>query len=138
MPELTISQLARRANVNIATIRYYERRGLIKKPKRSTSGYRLYSSDFLDRINFIVKTKSLGFTLKEISSLLALENQSTHTCENTQIKVANKIKAIKERIYLLQSISSSLQRLYDQCNSLKHKDNCSITNCFNTENCKSD
>jgi DNA-binding transcriptional MerR regulator len=133
MPDLTVSQLARQANVNTATIRYYERRGLLKEPKRSAAGYRLYSQEFVALINFIVKTKALGFTLKEIAEMLRLERQAANTCKNTQLKIANKIESIKNKINLLQKITMALQQLHQRCNSAKCTNTCSIIHCLNTD-----
>jgi MerR family mercuric resistance operon transcriptional regulator len=64
MQKLTIGQLAKQANVNLETIRYYERRGLIPEPPRSVSGYRQYSADDLQRTRFIKRAQALGFSLK--------------------------------------------------------------------------
>jgi len=70
MEVLTIGQLARAAGVNIETIRYYERRRLLREPPRTTSGYRQYSGSDLWRLQFIARAKQLGFTLAEIASLV--------------------------------------------------------------------
>ena len=67
MEKLTIGQLAKRAKVNLETIRYYERRGLIPEPPRSESGYRMYSRDAVARTEFIKRAQALGFSLREIS-----------------------------------------------------------------------
>ncbi len=72
MENLTIGKVAKRAQVNVETVRYYERRGLIPQPPRRESGYRRYSQDTVARIQFIKRAKELGFTLKEISELLFL------------------------------------------------------------------
>lgn len=72
METLTIGQLAKNAGVNIETIRYYERRGLIPEPPRRESGYRQYSPEFVTRIQFIKRAQELGFSLNEIAELLAL------------------------------------------------------------------
>lgn len=75
MHNLTIGQLAKKAHVNIETIRYYERRGLIPEPPRSESGYRHYSQDSVIRIQFIIHAKELGFSLKDVSELLFLRQE---------------------------------------------------------------
>ena len=67
MEILTIGQVAKKAAVNIETIRYYERRGLIPEPPRQESGYRQYTSGFVERIQFIKRAQALGFSLDEIS-----------------------------------------------------------------------
>src|SRR5258708_6342742 len=72
MNSLTIGHLAREAGVNLETVRYYERRGLLPKPPRSASGYRLFPSDAARRLRFISRAQELGFSLKEIRELLSL------------------------------------------------------------------
>ena len=73
MDALTIGGLAEAAGVNVETIRYYERRGLLEEPPRSASGYRQYSPDDLWRLQFIARAKGLGFTLAEIGELLSAD-----------------------------------------------------------------
>jgi len=72
MDKLSIGQLAKKANVNLETIRYYERRGLIPEPPRNKSGHREYSLEEFKRTEFIKRSQALGFSLKEISELLSL------------------------------------------------------------------
>lgn len=71
-PHLTIGRLARRAGVGIDTVRFYERARLLPKPVRTASGYRTYSDADVERLRFIRRAKALGFSLEEISELLAL------------------------------------------------------------------
>ena len=72
METFTIGQMAKQAGVNIETVRFYEREGLIPEPPRKASGYRQYSPDFVKRILFIKRAQTLGFSLKEIAELLDL------------------------------------------------------------------
>jgi len=76
---LTIGHLAKSAGVNLETVRYYERRGLLPKPPRSASGYRLFPSDAARRLRFIRRAQELGFSLKEIRELLSLRVSRTTT-----------------------------------------------------------
>ncbi len=68
METLTVGQLAKDTHVNVETIRYYERRGLIPPPPRHESGYRQFSKETIARVRFIKRAQEVGFTLKEISS----------------------------------------------------------------------
>ncbi|QIJ03794.1 MerR family transcriptional regulator [Shewanella chilikensis] len=70
----TIGKLAEQASINVETVRYYERRGLIEKPEKPHLGYRLYPLATLNRIKFIKRSQDLGFTLEEISNLLSLND----------------------------------------------------------------
>ncbi|MBW1698939.1 MAG: MerR family transcriptional regulator [Deltaproteobacteria bacterium] len=116
MERLTIGQLAKQANVNLETIRYYERRGLIPEPPRNKSGYRLYSTDDLARTRFIKRTQALGFSLKEISELLSLRVEPGVTCAEVKARVEAKILDIESRIAYLGQMRKALSKLSNQCN----------------------
>ena len=72
MNSLSISQVAKRGGVNIQTIRYYERQGLLAPTSRTEAGYRIFSAESVRRIRFIKRAQELGFSLKEIEDLLSL------------------------------------------------------------------
>ncbi|HEX8948618.1 MAG TPA: organomercurial lyase [Dissulfurispiraceae bacterium] len=115
MKPLTIGTLAKRAQVNIDTIRYYERRGLMPPAARRASGYRQYGEDAVARIQFIKKTKELGFSLDEIAELLALSVAPHTTCGDIKKKVAPKLAEIREKIRSLQQMGEMLEKLIRQC-----------------------
>ncbi len=115
METLTTGQLAKQANVNLETIRYYERRGLLPEPPRNDSGHRRYPLDALRRTDFIKRTQSLGFSLKEISDLLSLKVGTGTTCADVKIHVEAKIKDVQEKIADLKEIEQALRRLADKC-----------------------
>jgi len=73
MNSFTVGALADKAGINLETVRYYEKIGLMPKPKRKESHYRIYDENDFARLKFIVRAKELGFTLKEISELLSLK-----------------------------------------------------------------
>ena len=97
MKTLTIGQLAKETGTNIETIRYYERRGLIPEPPRRESGYREFPPEYIERILFIKRAQALGFTLKEISELLALADGNP-ACKDIRKFAEDKVKDIKSRI----------------------------------------
>jgi MerR family mercuric resistance operon transcriptional regulator len=115
MELFTIGQLARRANVNSETIRFYERTGLLPKPPRNRSGHRQYSITELKRTVFIKRTQSLGFSLQEISGLLSLRIQPGKTCGDVKEKVKAKLIDIEEKIKTLQRMREVLLRLETHC-----------------------
>lgn len=129
----TISQLAKRLQVNVATIRYYERRGLIIPTMRAENNYRLYNQDALILLGFIFKSKELGFTLAEIKELLAIEQHSDEVCHTAQQKVANKLKAIEQKIASLNQMKAALASLKDSCSQCNHDRKCSVISCFTKE-----
>ena len=92
---MTIGELAERAGVNVQTVRYYERRGLLAKPRRTDSGYRTYTDVTLDRLRFIRRAQELGFTLSEIGELLVLRLDP----QTTASTVKARAEAILDALY---------------------------------------
>ena len=111
---LTIGRIAQQADVGIDTIRFYERRGLLPAPKRSASGYRLYSTDTIRRLDFIRKAKALGFTLEEIISLLGLQD-STGAKADVKALTRRKLEQIDTKIHDLERIRDVLSTLEHDC-----------------------
>lgn len=125
MKNLTIGQLAKETGVNLETIRYYERRGLIAEPPRRESGYREFPRTYVERICFIKRAQTLGFTLKEISALLALADGNP-TCKDIPTFAEEKVKDIEIRIHDLKKIKKVLHDLIEQCLSNKKPSSCPI------------
>ncbi len=120
METLTIGRLAERAGVNVETIRYYERKGLIPKPPRRRSlwgrpGYRQYPPETVKRIHFIRHAKELGFSLKEIAELLSLRVAPDITCAEVKRRAEAKIADIEEKIQTLQRMKKALSKLAGEC-----------------------
>ena len=114
MASLTIGKVAKAARVNVETVRYYERRGLIKQPK-STSGFREYPRDVIARIQFIRRSQQLGFTLAEIAELLRLSNSTSAKRDAIKKLAQEKLASIQERIVDLQRIEQTLSELVHEC-----------------------
>ena len=112
MEVLTIGQLAREAGVNIETIRYYERRRLLRDPPRTSSGYRQYSATDLWRLQFIARAKQLGFTLAEIATLVGPDRG---TADSVLLMARDKIRTLDEHQRELADTRSRLERLIDIC-----------------------
>jgi MerR family mercuric resistance operon transcriptional regulator len=115
MGTLTIGKLAKKTNVNIETIRYYERRSLIPKTNRRESGYREYSEDTVRRIKFIKHAKELGFSLKEINELLSLKLDPKTPCSKVKNRAEAKIADIEEKVKTLQRMKKALVKLTRAC-----------------------
>ncbi|HDZ27130.1 hypothetical protein LCGC14_1680320 [marine sediment metagenome] len=129
---LTTGQLAKKAQVNVETIRYYERRGLIPEPLRSESGYRHYSQDSIARIQFIKRAKELGFSLKEVSELLSLRVDPNTNCADVKRMAEVKITDIKEKIHALQRIKEALTKLRASCQGSGPAGKCPILEALDT------
>ena len=126
MENLSVGQLAKRASVNIETVRYYEKRKILPKPKRTESGYRQYSENDVARILFIKRAKELGFTLNEISELLSLKIKSSSTCGDVKRLAEIKVSDIEKKITDLNTIKKKLEELMALCD----KENASTSECY--------
>jgi len=119
MTELTVSQLARAAGVGTETVRHYETLGLIQKPLRSDSGYRLFKPSSVERMSFIRRAKSLGFTLPEIADLLKLSDQRQTDSATDMVRLREaasaKLVDIETRIVELKKVRQGLVQLIDSC-----------------------
>ncbi|HPE61616.1 MAG TPA: helix-turn-helix domain-containing protein [Thiolinea sp.] len=113
---LTIGKLGQASGVNVETIRYYERSGLLPAPARSRSGYRHYRTEDIKRLRFIRRGRELGFSLDEIRSLLQLADRPRQSCDPADQLVQQHITAVEARIRDLQAIHSTLIQLAG-CNS---------------------
>ncbi|EQD57893.1 MerR family transcriptional regulator [mine drainage metagenome] len=111
---LTIGWIARRAGVNVETIRYYQRRGLVLEPPRPAFGYRHYPAETVTYICFIKHCQRLGFTLREVGELLKLNDGH---CTDVHSLVEGKCERIRAQVRDLEALSASLRRLADLCGS---------------------
>lgn len=115
MRTLTIGRLAKEAGVNLETVRYYERRGLLPRPPRSESGYRLFPDEAAGRLRFIRRAQELGFSLAEIRELLSLRVSRTAKRTDVRKRAEAKIADIDARIRSLHSMKRALQKLTRVC-----------------------
>lgn len=119
----TISLVAKSLNLNVETIRYYERRGLIEQPEKPLQGYRVYPEQTIQRIQFIKRAKELGFTLDEIENLLRLGDSH---CEDIQEIAEDKLDTIQTKIDDLESLRLVLNKLVIQCRTNPDRSHCPI------------
>jgi MerR family mercuric resistance operon transcriptional regulator len=112
---LTTGEVADRADVNVQTVRYYERRGLLPEPPRSDGGFRQYSPEYVDRIRFIKRAQELGFTLEEAHELLQLSVTADADRADVRAVAQDKIDEVEEKIRDLHRIRDALSTLADAC-----------------------
>lgn len=112
---LTIGVLAKSAGVNVETIRYYHRRGLLQEPSKPGGGFRHYPQESVKRVRFIKRAQTLGFTLEEIQGLLALDQRKA--CRETREIAAHKLDLIEQKIAGLSKMKKSLARLVRSCDA---------------------
>ena len=113
--KLTIGKVAAAAGVNVETIRFYQRRGLLAEPPKTPGGFRYYDNATIARLRFIKRAQALGFSLEEVIGLLALEQ--SNACSQTHDAAVRKLQLVEERITDLQRIRSTLKSLVQQCES---------------------
>ena len=118
----TIGKLAKELDINIETIRFYEKKGLISQPIKPENGYRLYSISIADKLRFIAKAKALGFTLKEISSLMSMEND----CAQVESLGLQKLDIIRNKIFDLQHLESVISKMTNSCKTNQEQYSCPI------------
>ena len=112
---LTIGMLARQAGVNLETVRFYERRGLLPRPPRSASGYRLFPVEAARRLRFIRRAQELGFSLGEIRELLSLRMSASARNTDVRSRAEAKIADIDAKIQSLDSMKRTLRKLTNAC-----------------------
>lgn len=101
--------------MNIETLRYYERRGLLPAPERAANGYRVYNSTALDRIRFIKRAQGLGFSLEEIEELMSLRPAKGRQRQRVRHIAESKLSTIESKLAELESIRAALRQLVADC-----------------------
>lgn len=120
----TIGTLAQRAGVNVETIRYYQRRGLVPEPAKPLGGIRNYAPEHIQRLRFIRRAQQLGFSLEEVAELLSLED-GLH-CHEVEKIAGLKLAMVRERIAQLTTIESALATLVRKCKGNRGKLRCPL------------
>lgn len=122
--ELTIGRVAEQAGVNVETIRFYQRRGLLDLPSKPLGGYRRYPADAVKRLLFIKRAQALGFTLQEVGGLLHLEE--SRACAETRALAAHKVELIDQKLSGLMAMRQALASLVQQCDAGELAKGCPI------------
>ncbi|MBT9538147.1 MAG: heavy metal-responsive transcriptional regulator [Nitrospirae bacterium] len=111
MKRFFIGDIANRFGLNPRTIRYYETIGILPKARRTESGYRVYTDETIERLEFILKAKTLGLKLSEIKEIVLLHEKGEVPCECTKNFIKNKVKDIEEKITTLAELKTKLSEL---------------------------
>jgi MerR family transcriptional regulator, mercuric resistance operon regulatory protein len=131
--DLTIGKLAKAAGVGVETIRFYERRGLVRKPPKRDGAFRFYPADEATRIRFVKRAQELGFTLREVKELLDLHSGRKITGAQVEAKAQAKVKQVRQKIEDLTQMEASLLRLAKVCGSGRQAvSECKVFDCFET------
>ena len=123
-PEMTIGELAKAGGVNVETVRYYHRRGLLPAPARPAGGIRRYPPEALARLRFVKRSQSLGFSLDDVQALLSLDDG--RTCSAARAIGEHKLADIRQRIRDLRTLEKALKALVDRCGVTKGRVKCPL------------
>jgi DNA-binding transcriptional MerR regulator len=123
---MRIGEIAARAAVNVQTLRYYERRGLLAPPARRASGYRDFDSAAVERVRFIRHAQQLGFTLGEITELLALRVEGGAACADVERRARATIARVDRQVAALRRMRTTLVRLAKACRSRAPTGDCPV------------
>ena len=133
---LTVGKVAKAAGVGVETLRFYEREGVLDPPARTASGYRIYDARTIERIRFIHRAQELGFTLREIRELIALDSDPDADCDNLRDRAVLKVKLIEKKIADLHAMKAGLGKLLDSCEVGQPIRDCPVMRCLSgTEEC---
>ncbi len=126
-----VKDISQITGIDRETLRFYENKGLIQ-PKRKDSGYRIYNDEDILKIDFIIKSKKVGFTLSEIKELIYFKKNKKVTCRDGKEIAENKLIEINQKIKSLREMKKTLIRFSQKCDELGPESNC----CLNFYCCK--
>lgn len=121
---LKIGQLAKEAGLTPDSVRFYERSGLLQKPDRLVSGYRIYNESALRQLQFIKKAQALGFSLREIKQIMGLCGQGTRACPTVISIAERKLEQVQQQIDELKSFAAKLEKNLRQWRKKPSPDTC--------------
>lgn len=123
---MRIGELGATAGVEVETIRYYERLGLLPAPPRRANGYRSYTHEHLERLAFIRHCRALGMSLADVQRLLDLLAHPESDCHDADCLIDAQLERVRERLAALQRLEQQLTALRARCRSQRTTDSCGI------------
>lgn len=111
----SIGELASATDTKVETIRYYERVGLLPKPKRTPGNYRRYEADHLGRLSFTRRARDLGFSIEQVRNLISLGDQRDRSCETVDAIAREHLAEVDRKIADLKGLRRELDALIRQC-----------------------
>lgn len=130
---MTRGEVARRAEVGIETVRFYERKGLLPEPPRTPAGYRQYDEGAVSRLRFIQRAKELGFSLNDVRELISLRLDPGADCDDVQRRAEEKRGEIADKIRDLARMRSGLESLTAACRANAEKMECPLLDALDPE-----
>jgi MerR family mercuric resistance operon transcriptional regulator len=116
---IAIGELSKRTGVNIETVRYYERIGLMLDPLRTEGGHRVYDDEQVKRLTFIARSRQLGFSLKEIRTLMSLVDRGNYSCDEVNALTVRHLDKVRAKIADLQRLAQTLEEISAKCSGGK-------------------
>lgn len=123
---MRIGELARQAGVDVQTVRFYEREGLLEAPSRTPAGYRAYGPPHLERLNFVRHCRSLDMPLAEVRQLIRLASDTRVSCQKVDELVRAHLERVRAKRAALQALEAQLASLTTQCASGHRVADCGI------------
>ena len=123
--DFTIGKLAEKANCKVETVHYYEKTGLMPEPPRTQGGHRIYDLSHAKRLNYIRRSRELGFTIEQIKDLLKFIDEPNHYCGEVKGMAMLQARDVQQKINDLERLKTALNDMVGQCQG----DNFSIDNC---------
>jgi MerR family mercuric resistance operon transcriptional regulator len=130
---MRIGQVARAAGVGIETLRYYERRRLVRAPRRDVNGYRAYDAESVRLVRFIKRAQALGFSLREVQALLRLRETAGIPCAKVRARAEEKAAEIRAKEHRLAAIRRALEKLVATCRTEGSERECPILDALDEE-----
>lgn len=127
------SVVAQRAGVNVQTLRYYERRGLLPEPERLPSGYRAYGDEAVRIVRFIRRAQQLGFSLEDIDILLDLSAGGPTSCDAARALATDKVAQLDEKLAAITAMRDSLVRLIETCTFPRDRRECPLLHAMDAD-----
>lgn len=119
-------QVARDAGVNVETLRYYERRGILQAPERRASGYREYTEEAVGVVRFVKRAQELGFSLDEVETLLTLASGGPESCDSARALASRKLGELDTKMRSIHAMQESLRRLVATCEMPRAERDCPL------------
>jgi len=133
---MSIGELARRVGVAGSTLRYYERRGLLRPDGRTSANYRVYGPESLERLQFIRAAQAGGLSLEDIHTLLGFSDGHVAACEEVLAVIESRLGHVKRQVDDLRTVQSALERLREACSSAENSDECPAMEEFTSDSPK--
>jgi MerR family mercuric resistance operon transcriptional regulator len=112
---MRIGELAADCDCPVETIRYYEKIGLLSKPPRTTSGYRVYDDQHRKWLQFILHSRGLGFTQDEVRQLVNIAHMDAPACEDVHLLLSDHVRQVRHKLRELKQLEKALVRLKAKC-----------------------